>query len=291
MVVPTCSHQQFLQHLRVAARTSQRACVGSIVHKTVSSFVHHLHGSSAPPSISRTNSTQPAAQRDQDQHGRTRNDGCVNSARHQFTQLQQRPEAQHKQQPQHQQRFLTGKEVKIAMFGGNGYHICIDDITAVLGTRQVSIARAFAWAEQTAKPCLRASWCTLEESRDPSSKGVGAKCRTDTNLERRNQIGATLGALRPTKKTDIKDLLPATAIWEDEIRKDEEITGSPVLNEATKKAIATDGATRVCNTYIAECSQIQHVLLDEVTGGQLCQVEVAEPAQSHKDRPRGTRRR
>ena len=54
MVVPSHSHHQFLQHWCVAARTSQRICVGSHVHETVSLFVYHLHGGGALALISST---------------------------------------------------------------------------------------------------------------------------------------------------------------------------------------------------------------------------------------------
>ena len=69
----------------------------------------------------------------------------------------------------------------------------------------------------------------------------------------------TLGALRPTKITDVKDFLPALERWEDEIKKHEEITGAPMLQEATEKAIVTEiGAARTGNTFEAERRQIQH---------------------------------
>ena len=100
------------------------------------------------------------------------------------------------------------------------------------------------------KLCMRTSWYTPLENPDPSSKEAGAtatkhgeklKNRFDPVTEM-NHIGATLEALRPTNITDEKDLLPALERRKDEIRKHEEITGAASLNEATKKAIATDMA-------------------------------------------------
>ena len=43
-----------------------------------------------------------------------------------------------------QRTFLTGKEVRIEKFGGNGYHVRSDDIQAVLGTRHAGIKRMFS---------------------------------------------------------------------------------------------------------------------------------------------------
>ena len=77
---------------------------------------------------------------------------------HQFMQwaggIQPRLAAQ-QQQPQ-QQKFLTGTEVKIEKFGGTGYHNWSDDIRAILGTRQASIA-AVEMARTTSRHCLRRS--------------------------------------------------------------------------------------------------------------------------------------
>ena len=42
IVVPLCSHRQLLWHMCVTALTYPRTRVGSSVHKTVSSHVHHL---------------------------------------------------------------------------------------------------------------------------------------------------------------------------------------------------------------------------------------------------------
>ena len=49
---------------------------------------------------------------------------------------------------QQQEKFLTGEEVRIEKFGGTGCHNWIDDIRAVLGTRQAGIATALKWAER-----------------------------------------------------------------------------------------------------------------------------------------------
>ena len=63
------------------SRTNQRACVGSCVHKTVSSHVHHLHGGALAlkdctgRSSSSNSKTLPDQQRD-----RTREHGSVSTA-------------------------------------------------------------------------------------------------------------------------------------------------------------------------------------------------------------------
>ena len=64
--------------------TYQRTCVGSSVHKTVSSHVHHLHGSGAPAFFERPHGQEQhaaTAQRSPDkQHDRAGELGSMNSA-------------------------------------------------------------------------------------------------------------------------------------------------------------------------------------------------------------------
>ena len=61
------------------ARTSQRACVGSSVHNTGSSLVHHLHGSGATDLTSRTLPHQQKHAAIGATLPTTRNDGCADS--------------------------------------------------------------------------------------------------------------------------------------------------------------------------------------------------------------------
>ena len=160
---------------------------------------------------------------------------------HQLTQwvgeLQQRLAAQQPQQQPHQQqqKFCMGKEVKIEKFGGNGYHNCSGDIRAVLGTRQnrekidknrrrrdnaidapaIPNAHVMGAADNEAfhayivvhtaggpRSIVEGCWCHgLEACRK-------LKNRFDPETEM-NPICATLRALRPTKDTDVNDLIPA----------------------------------------------------------------------------------
>ena len=113
------------------------------------------------------------------------------------------------------------------------------------------------WKQWTKKPCTRTSWCILAESRDPSSKGAGATASivAKTEEQSRSRDGDESNwrdaeSWRPTKITDVRELLRAPERLEDEIRKHEENTGAAMLNEATKKAIATDMAPPELATHL-----------------------------------------
>ena len=58
-----------------------------------------------------------------------------------------------------------------------------------------------------------------------------------------------------------------------------------MLNEANKNAIVTEMSPPELATPEAERSQVQRVCPDEVAGGQLRQLQVAEPAHKHVDSP------
>ena len=111
MVVPPCSHHQFLQHLCLTAQIYQRTCVGSSVNKTVSSHVHHAHGSGASASNDRTGRSSSITV------------------------------------PQHQ-RPREHRSVDSASTPAHGYHNWSDDIRAVLETRHTGISAALKWVER-----------------------------------------------------------------------------------------------------------------------------------------------
>ena len=130
---------------------------------------------------------------------------------------------------------LHGKEVKIEKFGGNGYHNWSGDIRAVLGTRQHrekidknrrrrdnaidATAITNAHVMEAADSEAVHAYIVVHTAGGPRSivegclgNGLEArrklKNRFDPETEM-NPICATLGALRPTKDTDVNDLLPA----------------------------------------------------------------------------------
>ena len=62
--------------------------------------------------------------------------------------LQQRLQASPAAQPQQNQAILTGKELEIERFGGNGGHNWSDDIKAILGVRRPELKDALRWLER-----------------------------------------------------------------------------------------------------------------------------------------------
>ena len=113
----------------VTAQTHQRPCVGSSVHQTVSSHVHHLHGRAlttarAGAAAARTTNTTLLDQ----QHDRAGEHGRVNSA----------------STPAHAVgRRTTAKACSTGTTTATGYQKWRDDIRAVVGTRQACVAAAF----------------------------------------------------------------------------------------------------------------------------------------------------
>ena len=189
----------------------------------------------------------------------------------------------------------------------------IDATTGATTSRRYSVSEgrskvALRWAERrrdqaidraalsmlskptTTGPSARTSWCTRAGSQDPSPKGAGGngleawrKRKSRYDPESRNEPNRSdTECLRPMKIVDTKDLLPALAKWEDEIRKHEEVTGAAMLNKATKKAIVKEnGASRTGHAAQDDRRQVNNDRTDEMAGGQQRRSQNAEAANGH----------
>ena len=158
MVIPLRSQSQVSSAHGVSERehTNARA-LAHVFAETVSSHVRYVHGSGALVPSDRTisSSITPRQHNAPTACQNRRTWPALTAQVHQLLQwvgeLQQRLAAQQhqqqRQQPQ-QQFFITGKEVRIEKFAGNGYHNWSDDMRPVLGTRQASIAATLKWAER-----------------------------------------------------------------------------------------------------------------------------------------------
>ena len=176
------------------------------------------------------------------------------------------------------ENYLIGKDFKPDKFIGSGYHNWGDDVKAILGTKNVELPRALRWAERRQDDPIDGTdteeftditmnenealhaYLMLNTAGEPrtivkGSLGNGLeawrrlKNRYDPETEM-NQIGATIRALKPPKVNQLKDLLPALEKWEDELRRQEDATGAPTLNEPTKKAIITEMAPEELSTHL-----------------------------------------
>ena len=162
---------------------------------------------------------------------------------------------------------LIPKDYRPDKFVGNGFGSWSDEVKGYLGFKRPKLAEVVKWAENKRNGAISPhdaeieTQVTQEENaelhyflstitgdeariivRSVPANGAEAWRKLKTRYEPQtevNNIGGTLRVMQPNKINHVKNLMAGIERWEDDLRRQDEKMGSPVLTDASKRAILT----------------------------------------------------